>query len=337
MALYNPRTCFPHREIVTVTNAVHIRLICAVLAGAVLPFACSDALGATFSFAVITDPHLGGDPEHVAALRTAVDWLIANKDTKHIEVVFVLGDIGWGTSGDRCNLDIAREVLDPLNDVGLLYVPMLGDNEVQAHSESAYHAVFKDQYARLAKGLTNWNEASTPVGDAFLHSFSFDHKGCHFSCPDFVSRVPGDEGAELNDVQNGTWTWFTADIARCAKPGAENIVTMTHHPMYNTGIILADKFLFSKEEMEAITGFLRNYADSVDANYSGHIHMNSFRKVRSGDTEIYDAHVTDETWGPPGKPKSPEHSDVMIRWVSVDTDGPTVKYEQHLEEAVPTQ
>lgn len=314
-------------------NPLRVRFICVVLAGAVLPFVCGDAFGATFSFAVITDPHIGGEPEHVDALKMAVDWIVANKDSKHIELAFVLGDIAWGASGGRRNLDIAREVLDRMNVRGLLYVPIMGDNEVQNGRESEFHAVFKDQYARLAKGVTNWREVSTPMGDALLHNFSFDHKGCHFTCPDFVSRKPGDEGCNLNDVPGGTWTWFKDDIAQSAKSGSESIVMVTHHPMYNTGFVVADKYLFPRETMEVLTGFLRDYANCVAANYSGHIHQNFFMKVRSGDENLYDAHVTDETWAPPGKPKSAEHSDVTVRWVAVDTGGANVKYEQHIEEA----
>ena len=78
------KTCF--------SKHLALLLLCA-LVPAVRP-----AYGETFSFAIIADPHIGGNPDNRAKLETAVDWIIANKGSKDIELTFVLGDIAWGGS-----------------------------------------------------------------------------------------------------------------------------------------------------------------------------------------------------------------------------------------------
>ena len=50
-----------------------IRHLLSVMALAVLGGTC--ACGETFSFAVIADPHLNGNPDHTARLKMAIDWI----------------------------------------------------------------------------------------------------------------------------------------------------------------------------------------------------------------------------------------------------------------------
>ncbi|MGB2866700.1 MAG: hypothetical protein WBC05_25440, partial [Sedimentisphaerales bacterium] len=72
-----------------------------LLLSAVVPV-IRPAYGETFSFAVIADPHISGNPDHIAKFETAIDWIISNKESKDIELTFVLGDIAWGgTKGNR--------------------------------------------------------------------------------------------------------------------------------------------------------------------------------------------------------------------------------------------
>ena len=74
-----------------------------------------------FSFAIIADPHINGDVNHKANLENAISWLISNKNDKHIELVFVLGDIAWGNDRGNSNLRIAKDALDHLNNAGIPY------------------------------------------------------------------------------------------------------------------------------------------------------------------------------------------------------------------------
>lgn len=216
---------------------------------------------ADFSFAVIADPHIDGDPDHEAKFRTAVAAVI---DTKGIR-----------------------------NTAGIPYVPIIGDNEVQAGCEAEFDTVFSPQYTYLstAAGIENWQKASVPINSMYLQNFSFDYKQCHFTCADFASRIPGDEGGELHDFEGGTWRWFKSDIENAPTLKGENINVITHIGMLD----LVEKYLFSSSELNTIKGFIQPYKDNVDSNYAGHIHQNFTWNVPTL-FPYYTVRVIDETW-----------------------------------------
>lgn len=296
--------------------------------------AVAPACGRTFSFAVIADPHIAGVPDHVTRLKTAIDWIIGNKDGKQIELVFVVGDIGWSGSGTRRNLKLAKEMLDRLDNMGIVYIPVIGDNEVQCGSEKEFARLFDAHYKRLSKTLPGWKKAPTHVNGMLLHNFSFDYKGCHFVCCDFNSRRHKDEGGELHDFAGGSWPWFKNDIRTCSKKKTESIVIFSHIGMFRTGFGTADEFLFSKDEMKKIKGFLWDYRDYVDSNYAGHIHQNWHASVWKGlFTTIYHVRVTDDTWFCKQWPESSDRS-VTVRLVEVDSGGRKVSYKQHIINAM---
>src|SRR5690606_19752407 len=75
------------------------------------------ALEHVFSFAIFADPHVVRVGDHLDRLRAAVAWANEHADARRIDVVFVVGDIGW--SG---GLPLAREALD---DLVVPYVPVI--------------------------------------------------------------------------------------------------------------------------------------------------------------------------------------------------------------------
>jgi hypothetical protein len=291
-------------------------------------FFCASSLAQTFSFALLADPHITSGAERREQLKTAVNWIITNHQSKKIELVFVLGDIAWGGSGDQRYLKVAKELLDPLNEAGIPYVPILGDNEVQEHCVKEFEETFRPQYELLAGIMFNFNKMSIPIQQLYLQNFSFDYKDCHFVCPDFLSRVNGEEGGELHQWEGGSWQWFRRDIETCDKRKKENIIVFTHIGMYTTGVPAFDQFLFTWDEMKIIKDFLLPYRDNIAANYAGHIHQNWHSVVRGGLlTPIYDTWMTDETWfSPPGYDK-----EITVRRVEVNTDGNEITYQQHIE------
>ncbi len=294
-----------------------------------LALAVTPVYGRTFSFAVIADPHIAGDLDNKPMLKTAVDWIIGNKDAEDIELVFVVGDIAWGG-----NIELAKEMLDRLDNVGVSYVPIIGDNEVQCGSEREFARVFDSHYKKLSETLSGWTKAPTPVKGKYLQNFSFDYKGCHFVCCDFISRQHGNEGGELHDFAGGSWPWFKNDIRTCSKKKKESIVIFSHIGMFRTGFGTADEFLFSKDEMSRIKDFLWDYRDYVDSNYAGHIHQNWHASVWKGlFTTIYHVRVTDETWFGQQWPES-EDQTVTVRLVEVDSNGRKVNYKQHIINAI---
>jgi len=290
----------------------------------------SGGYGETFSFAVLADPHLNGDLDHKEKSQAAVDWIISNKTDEDIELVFVLGDIAWGGSRQNRNLKIAKEILDRLNSTAIAYIPIIGDNEVHASCEKEFQDTFQKQFQHLSGTLPNWQKSPIPVEGRYLQNFSFDYKGCHFVCADFVSREAADEGAELHDYPGGSWQWFKNDIEHCYKPKKENIVIMTHIGMFRTGVQFADQFLFSESQMDKIKRFLYDYRDNVDSNYAGHIHQNWYAMVWAGlFTGLYHVRVTDETWYDTEWPESNDQ-ELTIRLVRVNNEGPKISYHQHI-------
>lgn len=291
----------------------------------------SPAYGETFSFAIIADPHISGNPDNRTKFETAINWIISNQKSKNIELTFVLGDIAWGGSRSNRNLAVAKKILDRLSDNGITYVPVIGDNEIQYRSEREFQEVFGPHFIALSRILDNWRKAPVPAAGKYLQNFSFDYKGCHFVCPDFVSRKAGSEGGELHDFGGGSWPWFKNDIEQCPKSKDENIVIMTHIGMFHTGFDFADKFVFSKDKMDKIKSFLNDYKENVDSNYAGHLHLNWYVPVWSElFVPLYHVRVTDETWSKVQWPES-EDSGLTVRWVQVDNNGTKMSYQQHIE------
>jgi hypothetical protein len=291
------------------------------------------AYGETFSFAIVADPHLTGSSDQKAKLKTAIDWIIGNKNAEDIELTFFVGDIAWGGSKADRNLKAGKEMLDRLSAAGIVYVPIIGDNQIQWGSEREFAKTFDGQYRCLSRILPNWGKAPTPVDGKYLQNFSFDYKGCHFVCGDFNSRQRGNEGGELHDYAGGTWPWFKNDIKTCPKNKKESVAIFTHIGMFRTGFGKADDYLFSQDEMKKIKGFLWDYRDYVDSNYAGHIHQNWHASVWTGlFTTIYHVRTTDETWYCRQWPEIADRS-TTVRLVEVDSDGPEVSYKQHVRNA----
>jgi len=308
-----------------------IRNLCFATALAVCLFT-SPGYSAQFGFAVITDSHIDGTASHQDKLQTAVKWIIANKSVNHIELVFVLGDIGWGGT----NMATAKGILDQLNNAGVPYVPLIGDNERSVDSE--FNTTFSPQYAYISNfsGATGWSKAPLPVNGKYLQNFSFDYKGVHFVCPDFSPRTAGIECAELHDYTDGSWPWFTNDITNCAKPRYENIIMMTHIPIYRTGFAMADQYLIKAADLDKVRAFAKTYKNYIANNYSGHIHCNFSQSV--GETSswfspaIYWGYTTDETWDGRISTEASE-TGCTVRWVSVNNDPTWPVYTEHIVDA----
>lgn len=302
-----------------------------IIVSALAVIATSCVHGETFSFAVLSDPHLNGDVDRKAKFETAIDWIISNRINKDIELVFVLGDIAWGRSGENRNLKIAKEILDRLNHAGIPYIPIIGDNEVHTGCEKEFQDIFEKQLQYLLGTYQSWQKAPVPVKGQYLQNLSFDYKSCHFVCADFVSRKIDDEGGELHDYDGGSWRWFKNDVEHCAKPKKENIVIMTHVGMFRTGFQFADRYLYSESEMNKIKRFLYDYRDNVDSNYAGHIHQNWYAVVWSGFfVPLYHVRVTDETWYDTAWPENHDQK-LTIRLVQVNDEGPQVSYQQNIQ------
>lgn len=266
-----------------------------------------------FRFAVLADPHVTSEGEHADRLRAAMAWIEAQRDDRSIELVLVLGDVAWSNG-----LSVAAGILGSTT---LPVVPIIGDNEVHGGSEEAYDATFADHYADLGARLPGFARAPTPVWneplaqDSWFQNFAFDHHGVRFIGLDWASRVDDPlvgEFADLNEVDGGTWDWFTDQLGELGTGRSERAVLLTHNPMlYLPGGLFAG-------DQDRVTALLEPWSDVVAAAYGGHLHLDM--ADRAPEPAGYEVFVTDATWD----------DEVRVRLVEVWDDGRTLSYVQEL-------
>ncbi len=265
-----------------------------------------------FSFAVLADPHVTNDGEHLDRLLTAVDWLGEEAAERQIELVLVVGDVAWGDG-----MEVARSALDELP---VPYVPLIGDNEIQVGQEEEYDAVFGPRFDGLEPSFGGFERAATPVWnpqheqDSWFQNLTFEHKGVTFVGLDWAHRTTGSlvgESAELYDFEGGTWRHFVAWLDDLPDDGpAEDVVLASHHPMhFSPGA-------FSSDELDRIMAVTGPLTDRVFANFAGHYHFDAFEYAPDGSYEVI---VTDATWD----------DEITVRVVEVWSD--TVRFEYRQE------
>jgi calcineurin-like phosphoesterase family protein len=240
----------------------------------------------TFSFVVIADPHIAGPAEHERRLSVAVEWVNQHLEVEGIELVLVVGDIGW----KRANQERAKEILGRL---AVPYVPLLGDNEIEAGCEADFHQVFAPVLAGLAKTVRNWRQAPGFVrpgsGEVLnLQNLSFDHRGLHFVVLDWMTREGG-ESADLHAEPGGTLPWLEEELDRCGNRPANSVLLFSHLPMHMNYFYE----VFTEEEDAKVAAVTRPFDEILYANFAGHYHINwQQRRPDWG----YDLFVTDATW-----------------------------------------
>jgi hypothetical protein len=263
-----------------------------------------------FSFVVFADCHVTGEGARADTLRTIVDWINTEAATRQIELVLVLGDIGWDAG-----ITIARGILDQLT---VPYVPLTGDNEIHNGVEADFESTFGPQLTYLETVLDNWQAAPWPVWnpdaeeDSWLQNFSFDHRGVHFIGVDWCDR--GEEGltgefGTLHDFEGGSWPWLESDLAGHEMGEANSVLMASHIPMHNGA--------FDVAEMSAIKELVDPYKDNVYANLAGHVHLSYELTV----ADVYEVYVTAATW----------YDDLInLRVVSVAGNGESFAYTHEL-------
>ncbi len=266
--------------------------LAAVLCGGSLVWA---APGDSFSFAVIADTHLEtADPnsDSYRRLQASVDWINRNRRQQGIDLVMVLGDIGYVDNGRA--VVAAKGILDGL---AVPYVPLSGDNDtVTVADEVAFAATFEPVYQSLAANpmFSNWQKAPAPVWNpgeeawVSLQNFTFDYRGVHFVCADWCDRTTRTssvraEDADLHDFPGGTFPWFTETIGACSRDKLENILMFSHDPMHTLAgwlEFLAGYAGFAPAEFAQIDAFLRDpnhdTMSYVAQAFGGHYHFDTF-------------------------------------------------------------
>ena len=241
-----------------------------------------------FSFALIADPHIVSPTgERNDRLQAAVAWINEHAAERSIEVVAVLGDVGWGEG-----LPFAKVLLDELS---VPYVPIIGDNVIVNGDEALFEQVFRPQYDKLAGELDGWRVAPTPVFsesqgiDLLLQNAAFVHRGVHFFVADWNARAMSStisEFGDLHDIAGGSWPWLQDQFSRTTTEQSESVVFLSHIPMMLGA--------FDTEEMPAINAVLGARSSEVYANFAGHVHANFEWQEEGFEIFMTDATFDDE-------------------------------------------
>lgn len=242
-----------------------------------------------FTFAVIADSHVTGKTTNLKRLQKAIAWINDEASKRQIELVLVLGDIGWGKDG----LTVSRQALDLLT---MPYVPVIGDNEIHGGAEHNFDEVFGPVYAGLSKQLDDVVHPPSAVTNTttgksmWLQNVAFSYKGVRFFGLDISPRsegmITGEQG-ELHEQPGGTWPWLTTQLAGLGKRAGESVILFSHIPMHLSPGGLSDV------EMEKVYALFGPIADTVYAQFGGHYH---FEMTDKNPKAGYIAYVTDATW-----------------------------------------
>lgn len=267
-----------------------------------------------FTIAVLADPHVSGTPEHTARLQEAVTWINDNAQERQIELVPVLGDVGWGDG-----LTTAKDLLETLT---VPYLPIIGDNEIVYGDEANFASVFAPQMEWLADNTTDWSYGGQSVWnpeeskDSYFTNFAFTHKGVRLIALDWASRLPSSEGiwtefGYLHDFEGGSFPFLEQELMTLGSERLNSTLFITHIPM-TVGS-------FNAEQMDAFEVMLAPYTDRIYANFAGHLHVN----VDEPDMERgYDLYITNAVWD----------DTITIRLLDVYQNDQRVHFEQELIE-----
>ena len=216
----------------------------------------------------------------------AVEWINSEATSRGIELVLVVGDIGWSDGVER-----SRELLDELE---VTYVPLMGDNEVQTDSEEAFAEVYASQFELLGGELDGWVKQDGPVvhpdsGEwAWLQNLRFEHRGVLFVGLDTIVRgVSGRLGelGSLNDYPGGSWPFLEESVAEAEFRREESIVIAGHVP-----IMLGALDVQQMTEVATVLGPVGEY---VYAHFAGHLHIDHEQDLEEPGIGLF---VTDATW-----------------------------------------
>jgi len=263
-----------------------------------------------FSFAVITDLHIGRGDYLEARLQHVVQWLTDNWCEqwsngqcvrRKFDFVVVLGDIS--NNDQPLQLKRAKEILDLLNDAGLFYVPVLGNHDIEqgllSGSASNFDMVFKEVIERLPEAQSN---CGNPAPDD-LQNFTFRYKGVTFIGLDFVSRHFPWANPVLH-IGTGDCLQHALSQAGAADP-AGPVIVLAHHPLlsgYECRTELRVPFaeiacplmtFFDEQDLWDLRGMIDTYrpSEGTVTSFGGHIH--GFREQWGHRLPVFDANYAD--------------------------------------------
>ena len=265
-----------------------------------------------FTIAVFADPHVTAQVDRQERLAAAVDWVNTHAADRKIELVVIVGDIGWGGG-----LPIAKALLD---DLTMPYLPVIGDNEVHFGAAQTFDDVFTPQYEQLAATMDDFQrgqvEVHNPLQDetTWLQNSSFEYKDVHIVGLDWCSRDSDavlSEMAVLHDYDGGTYPFFQDDLQALQTGPDENVLMFSHHPMF----LLPGGM--NQAQMAQIVSQTAPLEHRVAANFAGHFHVDAEQDLPDAGYSVY---ITDAIWD----------DENTVRLVEVHGNDAGFVYEQEL-------
>jgi len=261
-----------------------------------------------FSFAIISDLHIGRYPEYdgdeyylTRRLKESVRLINEKVESgSNIKFVVVLGDLS--ENGVHGELDKAKTILHTLS---VPYVPVIGNHDVEhtgssANFEELLGPALTDLQERLP-GLTQPVYPWQLPGD--LWNFAFTYRGVRFIGLDFTARSASDESDWARPVvHEPTRQFLQGEIqAWQAQGGSDQIVLLAHHPLLSGAqcaeILLAlpplpwplnlpaswfgDHFCFADGELSKIAPLPWS-----TTSFGGHVH--GFREWSGVELPVFD-------------------------------------------------
>lgn len=267
-----------------------------------------------FSFAVAADPHVTTGEDNRDRLERVLDEVDAVAQDRKVELGLIVGDVAW--SG---GLPLAAGLL---GEAAVPWLPLTGDNEIQAGEESLFGDAWADQYARMAEASDDWVLAPTPCWnpdretDSWFRNAAFSWRGVRFVVLDWASREIGTlygEMADLHDFDGGTYPWFEQVMGDLPGGVAEDVLLFSHHPMH------ASPGAFTLDEMAGIAGVTSPLADRIAVAFSGHYHGQGEEPSLDGGFLVF---TLDATW------------DDDLTWYLVEVWGDGARFEYRREAIV---
>jgi len=265
-------------------------------AGNADPTPAETAFYVSWSFAVLTDLHIGrefsdydgpgwndsGTPvsgEAAGHAQDAVNEINKLTDSQNIAFVAVLGDIT--DQAELSELRAAKLIFDNLT---VPWVPIIGNHDGWPMTDndeapdccpppdSYFDSIMGPEYSNLASEMSGWGKESPALvynpereRDAYFENFFFDYGGFHFVCLDL--NRDGWRAGELHDFAGGTWSWFKQHMEQFVQQNPErsrDVILLAHHPMRDDG--LSGESTFTAAELDQISNFTVNtsysYVDS---------------------------------------------------------------------------
>ncbi len=237
----------------------------------------SNTIPTEWSFAVITDLHIGYSEDVKGYLEQAVSAINALRtDGAGIAFVLILGDISH--TGEINDFYEAQRILNRLNDPnqdgdttdGVPYIPVIGNHDIKGGGESGFNLVFwgsgNDKNIQLMTRLEGFHRQDQD--SLYYQNYNFSYQGLNFLCLDFEPRTWWQHTRTFDDTV-GVYPDETRIFLRenLEENLGENFVLASHIPLDSSWL--------------DISGDIEDYSCSV-TNFGGHTHKNAESAVYSG-------------------------------------------------------